>query len=33
MPILQEESPEVEGNYDELPARPSLPRQAKNKRD
>ena len=24
---------EVEGNYDEVPLRPSLPRQAKNKRD
>ena len=29
----QEEAAPVEGNYDEVPLRPSLPRQAKNKRD
>ena len=29
----KEEVAPVEGNYDEVPLRPSLPRQAKNKRD
>ena len=31
--LPQEEVAEVEGSYDEVPIRPSLPRQAKNKRD
>ena len=32
-PKPKEEAAPVEGNYDEVPLRPSLPRQAKNKRD